>query len=225
MGSQHTDRTFHQLRGDVYGLYDVAQGIKDDVIKCDRVVRDVHLRLGRLGRTSGRQFGLLLTAQHEHGQRLDRVESHLRDVTIELGKLAPLPAQVATLTSQVNELTGKFDQLTGRVDQLTSRVDQLTSHVGELTSRVDQLTSHVGELTSRVDQLTSHVGELTGRVDQLTALPARLVTLETQMGKLHTQVNRLEGTIQQNSRTLDTVVELLRKQQPARRRDELEPPF
>ncbi|WP_156522241.1 hypothetical protein, partial [Nocardia vulneris] len=109
MGSQHTDRTFHQLRGDVYGLYDVTQKIKDDVIKCDRVVRDVHLRLGRLGRTSGRQFGLLLTAQHEHGHRLDRVEAHLRDVTTQLrdvttdlDKLAPLPAQVSTLTTQVN---------------------------------------------------------------------------------------------------------------------------
>ncbi|WP_280432273.1 DUF948 domain-containing protein [Nocardia brasiliensis] len=190
MGSQHTDRTFHQLRGDVYGLYEVAQDIKDDVIKCDRVIRDVHLRLGRLGRTSGRQFGLLLTAQHEHGHRLDRVESHLRDVTTDLDKLAPLPAQVATLTTQVNGLTTQVNELTGRVDQLTSRVDQLTSQVGELA-----------------------------------ALPARFVTLETQMGNLQMQVNQLEGTIHQNSRTLDTVVELLRKQQPARRRDELEPPF
>ncbi|WP_280449091.1 hypothetical protein [Nocardia brasiliensis] len=190
MGSQHTDRTFHQLRGDVYGLYEVAQDIKDDVIKCDRVIRDVHLRLGRLGRTSGRQFGLLLTAQHEHGHRLDRVESRLRDVTTDLDKLAPLPAQVATLTTQVNGLTTQVNELTGRVDQLTSRVDQLTSQVGELA-----------------------------------ALPARFVTLETQMGNLQMQVNQLEGTIHQNSRTLDTVVELLRKQQPARRRDELEPPF
>lgn len=197
MGSQHTDRTFHQLRGDVYGLYEVAQDIKDDVIKCDRVIRDVHLRLGRLGRTSGRQFGLLLTAQHEHGHRLDRVESRLRDVTTDLDKLAPLPAQVATLTTQVNGLTTQVNELTGRFDQLTSRFDQLTS-------QVDQLTSQVGELA---------------------ALPARFVTLETQMGNLQMQVNQLEGTIHQNSRTLDTVVELLRKQQPARRRDELEPPF
>ncbi|MEU0872452.1 hypothetical protein [Nocardia brasiliensis] len=197
MGSQHTDRTFHQLRGDVYGLYEVAQDIKDDVIKCDRVIRDVHLRLGRLGRTSGRQFGLLLTAQHEHGHRLDRVESRLRDVTTDLDKLAPLPAQVATLTTQVNGLTTQVNELTGRFDQLTSRVDQLTS-------QVDQLASQVGELA---------------------ALPARFVTLETQMGNLQMQVNQLEGTIHQNSRTLDTVVELLRKQQPARRRDELEPPF
>ncbi|AFT99017.1 family 25 glycosyl transferase [Nocardia brasiliensis] len=218
MGSQHTDRTFHQLRGDVYGLYDVAQGIKDDVIKCDRVVRDVHLRLGRLGRTSGRQFGLLLTAQHEHGHRLDRVESHLRDLTTGLDKLAPLPAQVSTLTTQVNELTGRVDQLTNRVDQLTNRVDQLTNRVDQLTGGFDQLTNQVGELTSRVDQLTNQVGEL-------AALPARFVTLETQMGNLQAQVNQLEGTIHQNSRTLDTVLELLRKQQPARRRDELEPPF
>ncbi|WP_029894946.1 hypothetical protein [Nocardia brasiliensis] len=211
MGSQHTDRTFHQLRGDVYGLYEVAQDIKDDVIKCDRVIRDVHLRLGRLGRTSGRQFGLLLTAQHEHGHRLDRVESRLRDVTTDLDRLAPLPAQVATLTTQVNGLTTQVNELTGRFDQLTSRVDQLTS-------RVDQLTSQVDQLTSQVDQLASQVGEL-------AALPARFVTLETQMGNLQMQVNQLEGTIHQNSRTLDTVVELLRKQQPARRRDELEPPF
>ncbi|WP_280390564.1 hypothetical protein [Nocardia brasiliensis] len=211
MGSQHTDRTFHQLRGDVYGLYEVAQDIKDDVIKCDRVIRDVHLRLGRLGRTSGRQFGLLLTAQHEHGHRLDRMESRLRDVTTDLDKLAPLPAQVATLTTQVNGLTTQVNELTGRFDQLTSRFDQLTSRFDQLTSRVDQLTS-------RVDQLTSQVGEL-------AALPARFVTLETQMGNLQMQVNQLEGTIHQNSRTLDTVVELLRKQQPARRRDELEPPF
>ncbi|WP_280409359.1 hypothetical protein [Nocardia brasiliensis] len=211
MGSQHTDRTFHQLRGDVYGLYEVAQDIKDDVIKCDRVIRDVHLRLGRLGRTSGRQFGLLLTAQHEHGHRLDRVESRLRDVTTDLDKLAPLPAQVATLTTQVNGLTTQVNELTGRVDQLTSRFDQLTS-------RVDQLASQVDQLASQVDQLTSQVGEL-------AALPARFVTLETQMGNLQMQVNQLEGTIHQNSRTLDTVVELLRKQQPARRRDELEPPF
>ncbi|WP_280403786.1 hypothetical protein [Nocardia brasiliensis] len=211
MGSQHTDRTFHQLRGDVYGLYEVAQDIKDDVIKCDRVIRDVHLRLGRLGRTSGRQFGLLLTAQHEHGHRLDRMESRLRDVTTDLDKLAPLPAQVATLTTQVNGLTTQVNELTGRVDQLTSRFDQLTS-------RVDQLASQVDQLASQVDQLTSQVGEL-------AALPARFVTLETQMGNLQMQVNQLEGTIHQNSRTLDTVVELLRKQQPARRRDELEPPF
>ncbi|MBF6125309.1 hypothetical protein [Nocardia brasiliensis] len=218
MGSQHTDRTFHQLRGDVYGLYEVAQDIKDDVIKCDRVIRDVHLRLGRLGRTSGRQFGLLLTAQHEHGHRLDRMESRLRDVTTDLDKLAPLPAQVATLTTQVNGLTTQVNELTGRFDQLTSRFDQLTSRFDQLTSQVGQLTSQVGQLTSRVDQLTSQVGEL-------AALPARFVTLETQMGNLQMQVNQLEGTIHQNSRTLDTVVELLRKQQPARRRDELEPPF
>ncbi|MBF6545021.1 hypothetical protein [Nocardia brasiliensis] len=225
MGSQHTDRTFHQLRGDVYGLYEVAQDIKDDVIKCDRVIRDVHLRLGRLGRTSGRQFGLLLTAQHEHGHRLDRVESRLRDVTTDLDKLAPLPAQVATLTTQVNGLTTQVNELTGRVDQLTIRFDQLTTRVDQLTSQVGQLTSRVDQLTSQVDQLTSQVDQLTSQVGELAALPARFVTLETQMGNLQMQVNQLEGTIHQNSRTLDTVVELLRKQQPARRRDELEPPF
>ncbi|WP_280431053.1 hypothetical protein [Nocardia brasiliensis] len=190
MGSQHTDRTVNQLRGDIYGLYELSDKIKNDVVECDRTVRDVHLRLGRLERTSERHFGLLLTTQREHGQRLDRVESQLgdvttqlRDVTTNLDELAPLPAQVATLTTQVSELTSRFDQL---------------------TSQYDQLTSQVGELA---------------------ALPARFVPLETQMGKLQKQVDQLEGTIHQNSRTLDTVVELLRKQQPAQRRDELEPPF
>lgn len=179
----------HQLRSDVDGLYELTSRMDREAKKTDSVVRDIDLRLRRLEKTSGRQFGLLIATQRQHGHRLDRVESILENVAVQvnqlstqMNELAPLPAQFSQLAARVNQLETRFDKLETRFDQLEARIDKLETRFDRLETRFDQLETRVGQLEGRM-------------------------TL-------------LEAAVNQNSRTLDVVVELLRKQQSGARGDE-----
>ncbi|WP_069163637.1 hypothetical protein [Nocardia altamirensis] len=121
MGSTPEDRRVDQIRGDVDGLYELAAETKEttdkiqkqtDKIEC--FVRGNSLRLHRLEKTSGRNFGLLLAAQRQHAQRLDRVESLLCGLT----------AQVDQNGSQVTHLDSKVTRLESQVTQLDVVVRQ-----------------------------------------------------------------------------------------------------
>ncbi|WP_433661833.1 hypothetical protein ACQPW1_06500 [Nocardia sp. CA-128927] len=141
MGSTPTDRVMHQLRGDVDGLYELSTKTNQKVTETSCTVRGIDTRLQRLEATSGRQFGVLLATQRQHGHRLNRVEKLLGEVVTQLADLAPLPARV-------DELTGRVDGLSGRMDHLTERVDKLA----DLPARVGRLEGQVAELTVVVRQ-------------------------------------------------------------------------
>lgn len=303
----------------MYGLYELTGEVKDRAIKCDRTLRDIHLRVGRLGRTSGRQFGLLLAAHRAHEQHLHRVESQLQALTAELPPrpgeltkfetLTPLPAQLTKIESRLKplaKLRGHVSRLGTQLARVESQLGDLAALVGQagkaeirhndrtalpeqlaqlerrldalmklpehveaepgtraslpaqlarvesqledlavlpghaeqfqaqldtlapLPAQVAQVETELGDITELARQVEAKVGELAElavRVDESAGLSARLDRFEAGVNRLQGQVIQVEGVVRQNSRTLDTIVELLRRRQPKTRREELEPPF
>ncbi|MFG1794259.1 hypothetical protein [Nocardia sp. NPDC049149] len=236
MGSTPEDRRVNQIRDDVDGLYELAAETKEttdkiqkqtDKIEC--FVRGNSLRLHRLEKTCGRSFGLLLAAQRQHTQRLDRVESLLCGLTAQMdqngsqvihldSKVAHLDSKVTDLDSKVTDLDSKVTDLDSKVTHLDSKVTDLDTKVTHLDSKVTDLDSKVTHLDSKVTDLDSKVTHLDSKVTDLdtkvTYIDSKLTRLDSKVTGLESQVSQLDVVVRQNSQTLDLVVELLQKKQP-----------
>ncbi|WP_159080141.1 hypothetical protein [Nocardia suismassiliense] len=227
MGSTPVDRVVHQLRGDVDGLYELANNTNREVKSTNGLARGVDQRLRRLEKTSGRQFGLLLVTQRQHGHRLEGMESGFGDVGTAMSRhseildetvsrLATLEVVVGGVAGRTNVLTDRVDGLSGRIDGLTGQMDGLTEGVDGLAGRVDGLTERVGGLTGRVDGLTERFDGLTARVDGLTGqvdgLTERVDGLAEQVdgltGRVDDLTEKVDGLIVRVSRLEDQMVQL-----------------
>ncbi|MFI9406606.1 hypothetical protein ACIHA7_30715, partial [Nocardia sp. NPDC052316] len=208
MGSTPVDRVVHQLRGDVDGLYELTNNTNREVKSTNGLARGVDQRLRRLEKTSGRQFGLLLVTQRQHGHRLEGVESRFGDVAAQLNQvgtamdrhsevLDETVSRLATLEIVVGGVAGRTTALTDQVDGLSGRIDGLTGHLNGLGGRVDGLAGQMNGLAGRVDGLADRMDGLTvgvsGLTEQMDGLTVRADGLTGRMDGLTEQVEGLTG--------------------------------
>lgn len=158
MGTKPQENVIVQLRDDVAELYELSSDTNKTVDTTKCLARDVDLRVRRLQRTNGKQFGLILATQRQHGKRFDRVEAQLDTVE---QRLDGVDERLYDLTAVVDQMSVEMHRMSADVESLTTTVEKLSTTMDKVVTTMDQVITIVGQVITTVDQLTSGLGALT----------------------------------------------------------------
>ncbi|GAA4627299.1 hypothetical protein GCM10023196_038940 [Actinoallomurus vinaceus] len=124
MDVAETERRINQLSNDVYAIYEKLTAVQ--------VTQHTHSRqLTSLGNTVSR----IWTAQQEHGERLNHLDSAL-----------------AVLTEKVVGFEGRFGQIDERFGQIDERFGQIDERFGQIDGRFGQIDGRFGQIDERLDE-------------------------------------------------------------------------